>query len=57
MVMYFVDSPNWDDFINTKEDINYQIMEIVQKHNCDFAFPSYNSIFAARKLKKLNLIL
>lgn len=40
MVMYFVDSPNWDDFINTKEDINYQIMEIVQKHNCDFAFPS-----------------
>ena len=40
MVMYFVDSPNWDDFINTKEDINYQIMEIVKKHNCDFAFPS-----------------
>ena len=40
MVMYFVDSPNWDDYINTKEDINYQIMEIVQKHRCDFAFPS-----------------
>ncbi len=40
MVLYFVDSPNWDDFIDTKEDINYQIMEIVQKHNCDFAFPS-----------------
>ena len=40
MVMYFVDSPNWDDYINTKEDINYQIMEIVQKHSCDFAFPS-----------------
>ena len=40
MVMYFVDSPKWDDFINTKEDINYKIMEIVKNHNCDFAFPS-----------------
>jgi MscS family membrane protein len=40
MVMYFVDSPNWDDFIDTKQDINYQIMEIVQKNNCEFAFPS-----------------
>lgn len=40
MVIYYVDSPKWDDFIDTKEDINYQIMEIVQKHNCDFAFPS-----------------
>ena len=40
MIMYFVDSPNWDDFINTKEDINYHIMDIVKKHNCDFAFPS-----------------
>jgi len=40
MVMYFVDSPDWDDFIDTKQDINYQIMEIVQKNECDFAFPS-----------------
>ena len=40
MVMYFVDSPDWDDFIDTKQDINYQIMEIVKKHNSDFAFPS-----------------
>ncbi|MAW21585.1 MAG: mechanosensitive ion channel protein MscS [Flavobacteriales bacterium] len=40
MVMYFVDSPNWDDFIDTKQDINYQIMDIVQKNKCDFAFPS-----------------
>ena len=40
MVIYYVDSPKWDDFIDTKEDINYQIMEIVQKHKCDFAFPS-----------------
>ena len=40
MVMYFVDSPNWEDLINVKEEVNYKIMEIVKKHNSDFAFPS-----------------
>ena len=40
MVMYFVDSPKWEDLINVKEEVNYKIMEIVKKHNSDFAFPS-----------------
>jgi MscS family membrane protein len=40
MIIYFVDSPSWDDLIDVKEDINYKIMEIVKKHNSDFAFPS-----------------
>jgi MscS family membrane protein len=40
MVVYFVDSPKWEDLINVKEDVNYKIMEIVKKHNSDFAFPS-----------------
>ena len=40
MILYFVDSPSWDDLIDAKEDINYKIMEIVKKHNSDFAFPS-----------------
>jgi MscS family membrane protein len=40
MVMYFVDSPKWNDLIDVKEDVNYKIMEIVKKHNSDFAFPS-----------------
>jgi len=40
MIMYFVDSPEWDYLIDVKEDINYKIMEIVKKHNSDFAFPS-----------------
>jgi len=38
--MYFVVSPNWEDLIDVKEDVNYKIMEIVKKHNSDFAFPS-----------------
>ena len=40
MVLYFVNSPRWEDLINVKEDINYKIMEIVKKHKSDFAFPS-----------------
>jgi len=40
MIMYFVDSPEWDYLIDVKEDVNYKIMEIVKKHNSDFAFPS-----------------
>ena len=40
MIVFFVTSSEWDDFINTKEDINYKIMSIVSKHNSDFAFPS-----------------
>jgi MscS family membrane protein len=40
MVMYFVDSPKWEDLINVKEELNYKIMEIVKKHNSDFAFHS-----------------
>ena len=40
MVIYFVNSPRWEDLINVKEDINYKIMDIVKKHKSDFAFPS-----------------
>lgn len=40
LVIYFVDSPSWDDLIDVREDINYKIMEIIKKHNSDFAFPS-----------------
>ena len=40
MVMYFVNSPRWEDLINVKQDVNYKIMEIVKRHKSDFAFPS-----------------
>lgn len=40
MVIYFVNSPRWEDLIDVKEDVNYKIMEIVKKHKSDFAFPS-----------------
>tara|TARA_B100000902_G_scaffold280180_1_gene265985 strand:- start:4790 stop:5890 length:1101 start_codon:yes stop_codon:yes gene_type:complete len=40
LVLYYVNSPLWEDLIDVKEDINFNIMEIVNKHNSDFAFPS-----------------
>ena len=40
LVIYYVNSPKWDELIDVREDINYRIMEIVKKHNSDFAFPS-----------------
>ena len=40
MVVFYVNSSEWDAFIDTKQDINYKIMSIVNKHNSDFAFPS-----------------
>ena len=48
MVVFYVSSSDWDDFINTKENINYEIMSIVKKHNSSFAFPS-SSIYIEKK--------
>ena len=39
-VLYYVDSPSWENLIDVRQDINYKIMEIVKKHKSDFAFPS-----------------
>jgi len=40
MVLYYVNSPEWEDLIDTQQKINYSIIEIVNKHNSEFAFPS-----------------
>ncbi|MAQ31362.1 MAG: mechanosensitive ion channel protein MscS [Flavobacteriales bacterium] len=40
MVIYYVNSPEWDDFIDTRENINYGIMSIIENNGSSFAFPS-----------------
>lgn len=40
LVLYYVNSPDWELLINTRQDINYRIIEIVQQHGSDFAFPT-----------------
>lgn len=40
LVVYFVMSNEYDVMIEVKEKVNLQIMEIVEKHGCEFAFPT-----------------
>ncbi len=40
MVLYYIKNPSWDEFVNIKQEINFEIMRIIKKHNSDFAFPS-----------------
>ena len=40
MVLYFIDTLDWDQYIDVKEEINYQIVDIVEKHGAEFAFPT-----------------
>jgi MscS family membrane protein len=39
-IVYFVDTQDSDIYLNTREEINYKIMEIVKKHGSDFAYPT-----------------
>jgi len=40
MVLYYVDTMDWDLYLQYKEEINYKIMEIVEMEESDFAFPT-----------------
>ena len=40
MVLYYVDSPDWEVLIDAKQKINFDIIDIVNKYNCEFAFRS-----------------
>lgn len=40
LVVYFVLTNEIEDYISVKEEVNFKIMEIVQKHGSSFAFPS-----------------
>ena len=51
MVIYFTNSPDWKLLVDTRQEINYKIIEIVKKHGSDFAFPS-TSLYFENKLKQ-----
>ena len=40
LVIFYVKGTDWDKYLNTTEEINFKIMDIVKKHKSDFAFPS-----------------
>jgi len=45
MVLYFSKGPEWESMIDTRQDINFKIIDIVKKHGSDFAFPTRSLYF------------
>ncbi|QMU27722.1 mechanosensitive ion channel family protein [Adhaeribacter radiodurans] len=54
MVQYFVDTMDWNEYINIKEEINYKIVEIVEKHQAEFALPTTSIVLQKTEQDKLN---
>ena len=40
MVVYYVDTVDSDIYLKIREEINYKIMEIIEKHGSSFAYPT-----------------
>jgi len=40
LVYCFSRSPNWEDWLTVKEDVLIQIAQLVEKNNCEFAYPT-----------------
>lgn len=40
MIVFYVNDTDWDKYLNTTEEINFKIMDIIKKHKSDFAFPT-----------------
>ncbi|MEA1915361.1 MAG: mechanosensitive ion channel family protein [Campylobacterota bacterium] len=44
LIYCFSKSPNWEDWLRTKEDLLIQIEALVQKNNCSIAYPTQTLI-------------
>ena len=51
LVYCFTKSVDWNEWLKTKEDVMYKIMEILDKNSLEFAFPSL-SIYNEDEIKK-----
>jgi len=51
LVYCFTKSVNWEDWLETKEDVMHKIMEIFEKNNLEFAFPSLSIYNENQNLK------
>ena len=40
LVYCFSRSPNWETWLEVKEDVIVKMSDLVYKNNCDFAFPT-----------------
>ncbi|MEA3330488.1 MAG: mechanosensitive ion channel family protein [Campylobacterota bacterium] len=53
LVYCFTKSTMWEDWLATKEDVMHKIMEIFEKNNLEFAFPSF-SVYHENELVSKN---
>lgn len=49
LVIYHVETADWRIFNNVKEEINLQIIELIEKHGVQFAFPTRTIMMQADK--------
>lgn len=40
LVLYFVDTMDWNEYIDIKEEITFKIIDIVESHGAEFAYPT-----------------
>lgn len=40
LIYSFTRSPDWEDWLKTKEDVMVKISKLVEKNNCEFAYPT-----------------
>ncbi|WP_350343586.1 mechanosensitive ion channel family protein [Proteinivorax tanatarense] len=52
-IYFFTNTTDWGEFLAVKEDINFKIMEILEKENVSVAFPS-RSIYFENNLESQN---
>jgi len=50
LVYCFSKSPDWEDWLDTKQDVIVEISKLVVKNNCDFAYPTQAILL--KKMKK-----
>jgi MscS family membrane protein len=50
MVLYFIDTLDYDQYVDVKQEINYQIVDIVEKHGAEFAFPTQTVYMKQREM-------
>ncbi len=51
MICYFIDTMDYNFYLNIREEINYKIMEIVEKNESHFAYPT-STVWIKNKTEK-----
>jgi MscS family membrane protein len=54
LIIYFVNTPEWPIALEIKENINFDIIEIVLRNQASFAFPSTTVYFDRDKHSVIN---